>query len=125
MGVLSSRGNAKRVVLGGADFTFEDPSLIVRASYPEASKPSPRPIRTDPPLRAALVDEAHASYPMDLERERFHIAIASATPRRRWHRAARGTADEFAGAIARAFPELQTLTEEDIEEAIRRVRGKG
>ncbi len=46
------------------------------------------------------------------------------SPKILWQPAKQGTVDEFVGALAKAFPELANVTEEDVKEALRSSRNK-
>ena len=89
---------------------------------------TPKPFENSPRLKSKVPimswDPNPFSYLSRSFMQRFAIPRCPLRRLRPWHRALKGTADEYASRLLNIFPELAEIEHGEIEKTFRRMRGK-
>jgi len=89
---------------------------------------TPKPFENSPRLKSKVPimswDPNPSSYLSFSPVQRFVIPRCPLRRLRPWHRAIKGTTDEYSGRLLNIFPELANIEHEEIEKTFRRMRGK-
>lgn len=102
--------------------------VILTQSFPQREPVTPKPIENSFPLRSKVPimswDPSPSFHLSKSSMQRFTIPRCPLRRLRPWHRAVKGTTDEYAGRLLKIFPELADVKPEELEKTFRRIRGK-